>query len=270
MIDAKALFDEGKLLAAIERLTQDVRANPTDLRSRIFLFELLCFAGDLERAGKQLDVVAHQSDEMQIGTRVYRQILAAEKQRQVVFAHDQLPDFLMTPPEYAIFHLEALRLSRQGEPAKARVLLQKALDLRPSQAGKTDGTPFHEFEDADPFLGPFLEVIINGRYAWLPFEQLLRIEIARPQQLRDLIWASARIESRSEMGGEVYLPVLYPGSADHQDEAVKLGRTTNWIDNSEGLVRGVGQRMFLIDEQERAMLEVADIQFADAGGGLPA
>ncbi len=269
MTDAKALFDEGKLLAAIERLTQDVRSNPADLHSRIFLFELLCFAGDFERAEKQLDVVAHQSAAMQIGTAVYKQILAAEKARHAVFAHDQLPDFLMTPPEHAPYHLEALKLVREGEPAKAKILLQKALDLRPAQAGQIDGAPFQDFEDADPFLGPFLEAIINGRYAWLPFEQLRRIQIARPQQLRDLIWARARIESRSENAGEVFLPVLYPGSAGHQDEAVKLGRTTTWIENGEGLAQGVGQRMFLIDEQEWAMLELAEIEFADAGGGLP-
>ncbi len=265
MTDAKALFDQGKLLAAIEQLTQDVRSNPVDLRSRIFLFELLCFAGDFERADKQLDVVAHQSDAMQVGTAVYKQVLAAEKARQAVFALDQLPDFLMTPPEHAAFHLEALKLMREGEPAKARILLQKALDLRPTQTGQVDGAPFHELEDADPFVGPFLEVIVNGRYAWLPFEQLRRIQIARPQQLRDLIWARARIESRGENAGEVFLPVLYPGSAEHQDESVKLGRTTNWIDNSEGLARGIGQRMFLIDGQERAMLEVADIQFGEVG-----
>ena len=269
MTDAKALLDQGKLAAAIERLTQDVRSNPSDSRLRIFLFELLCFTGDFGRAEKQLDVIAHQSADMQIGAAVYRQVLAAEKARRAVFAEDQLPGFLNSPPEHVVFHLEALKLLREGEPAKARILLEKALQLRPALAGRMDGKSFHQFEDSDPFLGPFLEVIVNGQYTWLPFEQILRMEIARPHHLRDLIWARARIESRGGDAGEVFLPVLYPGSSDHQDEAVRLGRITNWIDKSEGLVRGAGQRMFLIDEEERAMLEVAEIDFAHAAEGSP-
>lgn len=269
MTDAKALLDQGKLAAAIERLTQDVRANPSDSRLRVFLFELLCFAGDLGRAEKQLDVIAHQNADMQIGAAVYRQILAAEKARRAVFAEDQLPGFLTAPPEHVVFHLEALKLLREGEPAKARILLEKAFQLRPALAGRMDGESFQRFEDSDPFLGPFLEVVVNGQYTWLPFEQIRRIEIAKPQLLRDLIWARARIESCGGDAGEVFLPVLYPGSSDHQDEAVRLGRTTNWIDKSEGLVRGVGQRMFLIDEQERAMLELAEIHFVHAGEGSP-
>ena len=57
MSQAKALLDAGQLGAAIEELTREVKANPTDTSRRIFLFELLCLAGDLDRAEKQLDVV---------------------------------------------------------------------------------------------------------------------------------------------------------------------------------------------------------------------
>jgi type VI secretion system protein ImpE len=187
MNKAKELLDQGRLSDALAQQTLEVRARPADVPARIFLFELLCFSGDFGRAEKHLEVVGHQSAEMLVGVEIYLQALAAEKARRVVFAEDKLPSFLTAPPDYATFHLEALKLQRDGEPAKARILLEKALTLRPALRGEADGHLFDDFEDWDPFLGPFLELIINDKYAWLPFEQIRRIEIAKPRQLRDLI-----------------------------------------------------------------------------------
>lgn len=264
MNKAKELLDQGNLAAAISQVTQDVKTRPADIPVRIFLFELLCFAGDFDRAGKQLDVIGHQSQDMQIGTIIYQQILAAEKARRAVFCDAGTPSFLTAPPDYAPFYLEALNLGRSGAADKARVLLEKALELVPMLAGQADGLQFDQFEDSDPFIGPFLELITNDKYSWLPFEQIRRIELAKPEHLRDLIWARAKVEAHGGDLGEVFLPVLYPGSSDHQDDAVKLGRITNWIEIGGGLTRGVGQRLFLAGGQERAMLELKEISFADA------
>jgi type VI secretion system protein ImpE len=35
-----------------------------------------------------------------------------------------------------------------------------------------------------------LEVVINGRYGWLPFEPTVAQSIEPPTDLRDLVWAS--------------------------------------------------------------------------------
>jgi type VI secretion system protein ImpE len=231
--------------------------------SRVFLFELLCFVGDLDRAQKQLDVIGHQSTEMEIGAEIYRQVLTAEGSRRAVFAEGQLPNFLTTPPDYVALYLEALTMQREQQPAKARALLEKALNLRPLIPGQTDGRPFKEFEDADTFLAPFLELIVNEKYAWLPFEEIRRIEIAKPAQLRDLVWTRAKLEAHGGNLGDVFIPALYPGSSQHPNDAVRLGRMTEWMDVGEGLARGVGQRLFLMDGDERAMLEITEVHFAD-------
>ena len=47
---AEELLKAGHLLAAVEQLNQEVRARPTDIQRRTVLFELLCFAGDWQRA----------------------------------------------------------------------------------------------------------------------------------------------------------------------------------------------------------------------------
>jgi type VI secretion system protein ImpE len=61
MPTAKELLDAGKLAGAIEAATAEVKANPTDVPRRTTLFELLCFAGDWDRAEKQIDVIGQQS-----------------------------------------------------------------------------------------------------------------------------------------------------------------------------------------------------------------
>ena len=59
-MDAASLYKAGQLRPAIEALALELRHQPADTRRRTFLFELLCFAGEYERASKQLDVLLEQ------------------------------------------------------------------------------------------------------------------------------------------------------------------------------------------------------------------
>jgi len=47
---AEEFLKAGHLSAAVEQLNHEVRSRPTDSQRRTFLFELLCFAGDYQRA----------------------------------------------------------------------------------------------------------------------------------------------------------------------------------------------------------------------------
>lgn len=51
-MQARTLYEAGQLEEAIAALGADLRGDPTDLRRRTFLFELLCFAGEYDRAEK--------------------------------------------------------------------------------------------------------------------------------------------------------------------------------------------------------------------------
>ncbi len=88
---AKELLDAGHLSAAIEQLNQEVRSHPTNSRLRTFLFELLCFTGDYERAERQLNVIRHQSVTAEVGVEVYRNILTAEQNRHRLFSDGASP-----------------------------------------------------------------------------------------------------------------------------------------------------------------------------------
>ena len=72
------------------------------------------------------------------------------------------------------------------------------LESREQTGGLCDGRPFSEFIDSDPRIGPNLEVYIAGSYTWIPVAYLRKVEIEAPVNLRDLMWARARIETTPE------------------------------------------------------------------------
>ncbi|MGE5304799.1 MAG: type VI secretion system accessory protein TagJ [Alphaproteobacteria bacterium] len=262
---AKELFDHGDLRGAIDQLTQDVKANPRELRSRIFLFELLCFAAEFDRAGRQLDAIAQMSQNVQVemGIQVYRNLLQAETARQAFFSGKSLqPKFLSAPPSYAALHLQAVAKLRENQVQDFENLLEESSDLRQPLQGQADGSPFKDLRDCDDLVAPFLEVLFQTDYVWLPFEQIKQIEIQAPRTLRDLIWTQARVELRNQPAGDVFLPAQYYGSAEDPDDRVKLGRMTDWKKVGEGTYLGVGQRMLLVDETEQALLQIRNIEFA--------
>lgn len=259
--EAKALFEIGKLNEAIVALTSEVKANPSDTARRTFLFELLCFAGEWERAEKQLDVIGHQGPQAELGVLVYRNNIKAERERRRLFAEGGQPHFLNEPPPYVDYLIEAIRQLGAGDNAGARESLDRAEEERPALTGKINDQPFQDFRDYDDTVGPVLELIVKDQYAWLPFEQIKRFEIAAPKQLRDLLWAQARIEALDGTVGEVYVPTLYAASSESANDQVRLGRMTDWKQLSEDIYRAVGLRLFLVDDVDKTLFEATVVEF---------
>jgi type VI secretion system protein ImpE len=265
MMQAKELFQAGKLNEAIEELVRQVKANPNDGASRTFLFELYCLKGDWDRASRQLDVIGHQSAEAELGVMVYRANMKAEEERRRVFAEGVQPHFLNEPPPYVDLQVAALGQIARGEFTEARASLDRAEEERPAMAGKIDGEAFQDFRDYDDRLDGVLELIVKDKYVWLPFEQIKRFDISPPKELRDMLWASARIEALDGTVGEVYVPTLYPGTAESDDSQIRMGRMTDWKQVAEELYRAVGLRLFLVDGQDKSLFEAKSVEFITAG-----
>ncbi len=119
--------------------------------------------------------------------------------------------------------------------------------------------------DADPRIGANLEVFIAGGYTWIPMQYMERLEVDKPVALRDLLWATARVETSSAFRlqdlGEVLMPVLSPFSSQHADGAVQLGRTTVWEQAGDDAEVPFGQRMMWIDGEEVPLLEIRSIEW---------
>lgn len=261
MNEAKTQLDAGNLEAAMEAVLNVVKSNPTDSKARTFLFELACFAGNWDRADKQLDVIGHQDVNAMIGSHIYRQNLQAEKSRLRLFSDSQKPEFLMSPPSYVEDLLQANNRIREGNLAEARELLDKVEDERPAFACKINGEEATDFRDYNDLTSCVFEVIIKEAYIWLPIEQVESIKFSAPKTLRDLFWIQAQIETTNGTNGEMFIPALYANSWKSDNDQVRLGRMTDWRDVGEEIFIGEGLRLFWFDGKDKPILELNEIVF---------
>ena len=258
------LYQAGRLADAIAAASAELRSRPTDADRRVFLAELLCFSGNLERADLQLDTAGTQRPEVALGIALFRQLARADQARRQLFTDGRVPEFLDTPvPEHLRLHLEAVVLLREGKVAEAAETLARAEALRPPLAGAHDGVPFADLRDLDDVTGGLFEVLTStGKYYWVPAERVELIEFHPPERPRDLLWRRARMVVRGGPDGEVFLPAVYAGTEAADDDALKLGRATDW--SEEPPVRGRGQRCFLVGEECVPILQLGTLQFDPA------
>jgi len=229
---ATQLLEAGNVRDAQKALGAHLREHLDDVRARTFLFELLCFSGDHERAEKQLAVLSEGSAESAMGAVLYRAALHAERTRHQV--------------------VERQEFSRE-QPAASR-------------AGTLNGRRFSSLKDADPDLGARLEVFAAGALLWIPFEHVASVQMEKPRKLRDTLWMPARVETGpafkgSELG-EVLIPAIYPFSWKNPNQSVWLGRVTDWAADDQGIEYPSGQRTLIMDGEEVPFLEVRSLEFA--------
>lgn len=259
-MNSKELYQAGSLSEAIAAATEEVRQHPADLSHRGFLCELLCFAGELERADRQLDTIGLQDPQIVAGVGLFRQLIRAEQARRDFYASGRVPEFLETPSPQLQLHLQAAIRIREDKIQEAMELLDQAEKQRPVVAGVCDGQPFEDLRDLDDLCASFLEVLTNnGKYYWLAIERVERLEFFAPEHPRDLLWRRTHLVMRDGPEGEVYLTALYPGSETSSDDRIRLGRATEWIGGDGSPVRGLGQRMFLIGDESRSILEFKEL-----------
>jgi type VI secretion system protein ImpE len=263
-MNGSELFEAGDLTGAVAALTDAVKRNPMDQEGRGLLAELLCLAGDLERADKQLDVLSNQDVESAPALAVFRQVVRAELARREFYSQGRLPEFLGVPTPVLKKHLEASILLRDGEPGRAAELLAQAEDARQRPAGVCNGTAFDDFRDLDDLSACFLEVLTTtGKYYWVPMETVLSIEFHPPERPRDLLWRRAHLMVLDGPDGEIFVPAIYADPNGVGTDQSRLGRTTEWIESDGSPVLGVGQRTFLVGDAALPVMELETVTFGD-------
>lgn len=256
-----AAYQSGDLAGAIRLGLDAVKSKPTDLETRGLLVELFCFAGEWERADKQLDTIGHQDPQSIVGLSLLRQLIRAEVSRAECFAKGRAPDVLFEPDGVIKLQLEALAASRAGDDASAAALLGQAEVERPRVSGTCDGEPFGDFRDLDDYcLGVFEVLTSTGKYYWTPIEKVRSIVFEPTKRPRDILWRRATMDVIDGPQGEVYLPSVYPWT-DGSDDALRLSRATDWIGEERKPTRGVGQRMFLVGDEAKSIMQVHKLDF---------
>jgi len=229
---AKELLAAGNVRAAEATLAAYLREHPADAASRTFLFEILCFSGQYQRAEKQLAVLSQGGKDAELGAVLYYSALHAEQTRHDIFRKEEYP----------------------------------AVPAAPSPPGKLNGKPFQSIQDMDPAVGARLEVFAAGAYLWIPFQHIASLKMEAPRRLRDTLWSPAFVLTGPSFQGkdigEVLIPAIYPFSWKSEEEPVWLGHSTEWVADEEGHEYPIGQKMFLVDGQEVPLLEIRMLEFA--------
>lgn len=258
-IGAEAAVREGDPARALAELQDAVRAAPADPKLRVFLFQLLCVVGQWERALTQLELCA-QMDAAALPMReTYRDAIRCELLRAEVFKGHKSPMLFGEPESWIAKLIESLIRSGRGEVEAANQLRDEALDEAPASTGSINDQRFEWIADADMRLGPVLEAVVNGRYCWVPFARLARMQVEEPTDLRDAVWLPANLTFAN--GGEVIalLPVRYPGSEQAEDGLIALARKTVWNELRSGIQEGLGQRVLATDAADIPLLEVRSL-----------
>lgn len=259
-MQAAQSLKDGNLLQALSELQDEVRNSPAKADYRIFLFQLLSVLGQWGRALTQLEVAGDLDAGTLAMVQTYREALRCEVLRKEVFEGKRSPLVFGDPDEGVALMLQALAASANGDAVRAQTLRQRAYEAIDVSSGSIDGTAFEWLADADSRIGPFLEVILNGHYYWVPFHRIQRIQMDPPEDLRDMVWTPGQFTWAN--GGQAVglIPTRYPGSESCRDAAVQMARKTEWSSAGDDEYYGVGQRILATDEAEYPLMDIRDIR----------
>jgi len=256
---AEQSLREGDLDESLRQLRVQVCNEPAKAAHRVFLFQLLAVMGVWDRALTQLEVVGELDAAALPMVQTYRDALQCEVLRSEVFDGVRTPLIFGAPTAWLALLIEALKLNARGDAAAAAAARAKALGDAPVTPGTVDGEPFEWIADADSRLGPTLEAVLNGRYYWIPFFRIKRIEIEAPSDLRDRVWMPAIFTWANDGQAAGLIPTRYPQTVAQPNHALWLARLTEWVERG-GEALPVGQRIFATDANEYSLLDVRTLE----------
>lgn len=260
-MNALACLQSGDLEKALINLKEEIRSQPEKVELRIFLFQLLSVMGQWERAMNQLNIAAELDPDALLMAQIYWPALNCEVLREAVFQGSRTPLSFGEPLTWMAWLMQIPGLLKAGKSGAAAGLRDKVYDAAPAVPGEIDGKAFTWIADADERLGPVLEALINGKYYWIPFQRIQRIQIDKPVHLRDVVWVTATFTWANQGQSSGLIPGRYPGSEKEGDSGFRLGRKTAWRDAGDNLYIGLGQRMLATDQEEFPLLNIREVVF---------
>ena len=237
-----------------------VKSAPADVSARMKLFRVFCLTGQWDRAVIQLDTASGMDAELAMTSLVYKQAIACERFRAEVFAGSRTPVVVGQPQPWLGGMIEALKAG----PPRARALREQAMAAAQACPGHLNGAAFEWLADEDPRLGPVCEAFIDGKYYWLPFDRIAALDIEPPDDLIDLVWTRADLVLGNGGSKAVLVPTRYPGSESSDDDSIRTGRRTEWIGSDATGFRGLGQREWVTDAGETALMDVRHLVLSGA------
>ena len=253
-------LQQEQLEESLKQLQDQVRKDPANAKLRVFLFQLLAILGRWDRALTQLNVAGDLDAANLLMVQTYREAILCEALRSKVFAGAASPLIFGDPQQWVALLVEALRLDAEGHSQEAMTLRNQSFELAPATPGTFNGVNFKWIADGDSRLGPVLDAIVNGRYYWIPYQQIRAIEIEEPTDLRDVVWMPALFTWANGGSSTGLIPTRYPGSETSKDPKLQLARKTEWKEIFEGAYFGLGQRVFATDIDDYGLMDARQIE----------
>ena len=257
-------IEAGNLDAALEELQNATLSEPGRADLRLFLFQLLSIMGDWNRALTQLNAAAVLNHDALSLVRRYRELILCEAFRAEVFTGNRDPLLFGESSDWLTTLIRSMQQREKGNVVPASALVMEAMEQAVPRSGTINDEPFSWFSDADMRLGPLFEIIVDGKYYWVPIGNIAEISFSEPEHLQDLVWLPVQVQWINGESGRAYMPTRYPGAATVQDAQSALARKTDWTNIGEGFYTGSGQRMFTTENDEYALLQTRRIVFDPA------
>lgn len=241
-----ALFEQAKTRA---------KGAPEDLAARSALWQIFAARGEFDRARKQLEMIPKLDGTWMVEVQACHGLLDAEVKRQEVFAGKEPPACLGEPPAWFAQLAAALRCIGEGRTEAALPLLADAWNSGEPCPGTINGEAFEWVRDGDARIGRCLEIIVQGRYFWVPWESVRTLEMRPPTEIRDRLWQPSMLQVTDEGAIEAFIPVRYP--APRNDDET-LARRTEWVELGDDLFMGYGQKCLVTDTEPVGYLDVRE------------
>lgn len=250
-------FAGGRLAEAVGLQEAAVADRPADPAARLFLVELLAFAGRLDEARSHLVLIDSDDPGWPASARGFRQLLRAEERRSVGVRR---PAILPEPiPRHAKGRWLAVKRLRDGDPEEAVRWVDRADAAAPEVRGFLDGREFDGLRDADDRFASVLEAVLGGRYVWFPWEAVRRVKLQPAKYTLDRLFRPAEVRLTDGTDAAIHLPLVYPGSHD-SDGVFAVGLETDRVCPDAGPIRCVGGKLLLAGDAEWPLAECRMIE----------
>lgn len=258
--DLRAQLKNNSVTEILQVLENNVRGNPQSFDARWALFQLLSVQGNWTRAMKQLQMCAQITPEFTQVAYTLRGLIQCEQQRAAVFQEKTRPAFIFEQPAWTEGLIEAIHLNHANQTAAADQARVAALDAAPEVSGTFNGQAFNWMSDGDSRFGPVLELYSVGSYRWCAFDEIKKLSFKAPVSLIDLVWAKVRCVLKEGTELNAYVPVRYP-QLENISESALLAKETQWVESGESAVIGIGQKTWITDIGDLALLDCRELIF---------
>lgn len=265
LLEIKQNVKEGSLSAALESAKQAVRADPGDASVRAALFVLFAANGEWGKSADQLKNCLNLGGNP--GLVSYGALIDANAKRLAVLEGVAEPSFPGgDKPEWVDDWLLALKSLNAGDEDELKRVSEKRLEALNSLTGFNAEFEFEGFRNGDTRLMGFFEGVFEGEYAWLPFEDVLRIAVPeRPELLQDFLWLPVMVHLRAGRPMQGYLYATTPHTDVKGNDSERLGRASGWDDRFDDLDIGLGLQWFALGSEMVPVFQLGQCCFNSVG-----